>query len=57
MNLIKAIDYYIYLRRETGLNAVDSCTDAAEWHGVAVAALAQALRDGGSADSFHLRLL
>jgi hypothetical protein len=38
-----AIKAYIYARTQQQLRPIDACTDAAQYHGVKVAALAAAL--------------
>lgn len=38
-----AINSYQHLREQQQLNAIDACTDAAQFHGMPVAALAAAL--------------
>ena len=38
-----AIKAYMYARNQRQLRPIDACTDAAQYHGVAVAALAAAL--------------
>ena len=38
-----AITTYHFIRTQQQLNAIDACTDAAQYHGVSVAALAEAL--------------
>ena len=39
----KAIQTYSYIRAQRQVNPIDACTDAAQFHGVTVQALAAAL--------------
>lgn len=38
-----AINTYQYIRTQQGLNPIDACTDAAQFHGISVVSLAAAL--------------
>ena len=42
-----AIKTYMYARTQQKLSPIDACTDAAQYHGVNVYALADALRAAG----------
>jgi hypothetical protein len=42
-----AIKTYQFMRTQQQLRAIDACTDAAQYHGVNVYALADALRAAG----------
>lgn len=51
-----AIKTYLYARTQQKLSPIDACTDAAQYHGVNIYALADALRAAGI-DAARLSIL
>jgi hypothetical protein len=52
-----AIRSYLYARQQQQINAIDACTDAAEWHGIHLDDLARHLIDSGNVTGRDARQL